>query len=690
MNPKTLLTFLLVAAAISLQAQIKTVDLPHAAFANNRALEISKVTLSDTTTVLDVEAFFTPGYWIKIASDTYLLADGKKYMVRSGDGIELDSLFWMPKSGEASFKLMFEPLPQNTRTFDFIESDCNDCFKIYGVDLVNKRIQLPEIPAEFRQKHRAENNFQAQLQKGEALVSGKIMAYAPTHEKYTLYYLNPITGTEKNKPVTINSDGSFSASITVDSPTLVLLTDRKLFTVPIRVAPGQESKVWVNFPEIYRAGSRLLKEELSYGNKAYYSGYLAELNTDLSHKNISNLIEGDFRNEIADMDVYQFKDFMITKYNEAVEYNNNLNISLLAKKIANYEMAYKLVNFLSMADYVVIDAYAFKHGVTFEDARKIKNPAQFTDDFNDFYRMIPYDDPDVLLVRNIGHFIRSLLYAKENLNDPLVVIRYLSENKKVSLEDRQFFKDYISAQEKGEKFEKASSIGSVFNKYQNIANKFMKTQSGERFLSKIWNTNNAFLFKLMRSQQLCSALQDFNPLTNEQKSELTTLPPLIREVILKENEDLLAKIEENKKKTGYTVLNPPANVDEQLFLELMKPLKGKVALVDVWATWCGPCRAAHAEMNPMKAQFADKDVVFLYLAGEDSPENTWKNMIADIHGSHYRLNQAQWEYIYKTLNVRGVPTYLILDREGNQTYYTTGFPGVDTMKNELNKALDKK
>ncbi len=85
---------------------------------------------------------------------------------------------------------------------------------------------------------------------------------------------------------------------------------------------------------------------------------------------------------------------MITKYNEAVEYNNNLNISLLAKKIANYEMAYKLVNFLSMADYVVIDAYAFKHGVTFEDARKIKNPAQFTDDFNDFYRMIPpYDDP---------------------------------------------------------------------------------------------------------------------------------------------------------------------------------------------------------------------------------------------------------------------------------------------------------
>jgi thiol-disulfide isomerase/thioredoxin len=690
MKPKTIFTLLLVAVGIAAQAQTKTIELPHAAFANSRTLEISKVTLSDTGTVLDVNAFYTPGYWIRVVSDTYLLANGKKYMIRSGEGIELDSLFWMPKSGEAEFKLTFEPLPMNSKTFDFIESDCNDCFKIYGIDLVNKRIQLPEIPAEFRRKHSAETNFQAQLQKGEATVSGKIMSYVPTQEKYSLYYFNPITNIEKNEPVTINADGSFSASITVYSPTQIFLTDRKLFNIPIRVAPGQESKVWVNFPEIYRSGSRLLKDEQSYGNQAYYSGYLAELNTDLTHKDISNPIKGDFRDEIADMDVYRFKDFMIAKYKAAVEQNNKLNIGLLAKKIANYEIAYGLVNYLSMADYVIADAYARKHGVALEEARKIKSIAQFTSDFNDFYQVIPYNDPNVLLVQNIGQSIRSLHYAKENFNDPLVVIRHLSENEKVSTEDRQFFKDYISAQEKGEKFEKASSIGSVFNNYMNLANEFIRTHSGEVFLSKIWNTNDAFLFNLMRSQQQSSELQDFNPLTNEQKAKLAALPVLIQEVILKENDDLLAKIEENKKKTGYTVLNPPANVDEQLFLELMKPFKGKVVLIDVWATWCGPCRAAHAEMNPMKAQFADKDVVFLYLAGEDSPENTWKNMITDIHGSHYRLNQAQWEYLSKSLNVRGVPTYLIVDREGNQTYYTTGFPGVDIMKNELNKALNKK
>ena len=120
-----------------------------------------KVTLSDVATVLDIDASFRPGFWIRVVSDTYLLAEGQKYMIRSGKGIELDSLFWMPESGKASFQLTFEPLPENTRSFDFIESDCDDCFKIYGISLSGKRIQLPSIPAEFNRKHPVETDYKA-------------------------------------------------------------------------------------------------------------------------------------------------------------------------------------------------------------------------------------------------------------------------------------------------------------------------------------------------------------------------------------------------------------------------------------------------------------------------------------------------------------------------------------------------
>jgi len=93
-------------------------------------------------------------------------------------------------------------------------------------------------------------------------------------------------------------------------------------------------------------------------------------------------------------------------------------------------------------------------------------------------------------------------------------------------------------------------------------------------------------------------------------------------------------------------------------------------------------------MKPMKEELIDKDIVYVFIAGENSPEATWNNMIPDIHGEHYRLTNAQWAAICNKFEVRGVPTYLLLDREGKQTYRSVGFPGTDAVKGELLKALN--
>ena len=71
---------------------------------NNNTIEVSKVSLTDSTTVLDIQATFTPGYWIKIVSNTLLTDDkGNIYPLTSSNGIDLDKEFWMPESGEATF-----------------------------------------------------------------------------------------------------------------------------------------------------------------------------------------------------------------------------------------------------------------------------------------------------------------------------------------------------------------------------------------------------------------------------------------------------------------------------------------------------------------------------------------------------------------------------------------------------------
>jgi len=93
----------------------KTVEYPLIETANTNALDIAKVELTDSATILHTDAYYRPHNWIRISSESYLQAGGKRYMLTGAEGITPDSLFWMPESGEASFTLPFEPLPSGPR-----------------------------------------------------------------------------------------------------------------------------------------------------------------------------------------------------------------------------------------------------------------------------------------------------------------------------------------------------------------------------------------------------------------------------------------------------------------------------------------------------------------------------------------------------------------------------------------------
>ena len=113
----------------------RIIDKPVFLARNTTSIEVSKVTLTDSTTVLDIFARYRPKWWIKIGPNSFLTDDkGQIYPIQKGVGIELGKEFWMPESGEAEFQLIFPRLNNEARFFDFSEDpEVDGGFKIWGV-----------------------------------------------------------------------------------------------------------------------------------------------------------------------------------------------------------------------------------------------------------------------------------------------------------------------------------------------------------------------------------------------------------------------------------------------------------------------------------------------------------------------------------------------------------------------------
>mgnify|MGYP002224290363 FL=1 len=84
---------------------------------------------------------------------------------------------------------------------------------------------------------------------------------------------------------------------------------------------------------------------------------------------------------------------------------------------------------------------------------------------------------------------------------------------------------------------------------------------------------------------------------------------------------------------------------EALLRKLTEPYRGKLVLLDIWGTWCGPCKEALSHSHELFERMRPYGVVFLYLANR-SAEDSWKNVIKqyNVVGDnvvHYNLPDDQ-------------------------------------------------
>ncbi|MGN6726093.1 MAG: redoxin family protein [Tepidisphaeraceae bacterium] len=103
----------------------------------------------------------------------------------------------------------------------------------------------------------------------------------------------------------------------------------------------------------------------------------------------------------------------------------------------------------------------------------------------------------------------------------------------------------------------------------------------------------------------------------------------------------------------------------------MKDLKGKVVVIDFWATWCGPCVAEMPNMKKLYAQYKDKGVEFIGVS-LDQPEAAGglaalKDFCAKQQITWPQYYQGNgWESKFSmSWGIQGIPTMFVVDANGN-------------------------
>jgi thiol-disulfide isomerase/thioredoxin len=114
----------------------------------------------------------------------------------------------------------------------------------------------------------------------------------------------------------------------------------------------------------------------------------------------------------------------------------------------------------------------------------------------------------------------------------------------------------------------------------------------------------------------------------------------------------------------------------------LSSLKGKVVLIDFWASWCGPCRRANSTLKKLYTKYKDKGFEIYSISLDDSEED-WKEAINE--------DKTKWLHVIDDMNyaqgwkIQYIPTTFLIDKEGNFAAYNPALGKLDKLIEKLLK-----
>lgn len=613
--------------------------------------DFRRIELTDSATIINLDVCFTPKYWIKFDKNLTLMVGDKRYKILSIEGATMGELFWMPESGKASFKLTFEPLPINTKSFDFGEEDDPEGWIVRGIDLTGrKKFQQfhPDLPKHLRKRSEvAYTDPEYSYTVGKSKVNLHLLGDYDDKPKSTNLITCSVIGVDVH-PVEFDPQSDIASC-----EFMLYGTSTITFRIPVKqywdatftLAPNEEVDVYIDLraiaqyavhknrgtefdpiPLITTNSSKLYDR---YNNSMLYDRYNNEYNYVsykeyngeyyLSHMQLSELI--DYRNSSE-----QNAEIIYNKYLElknGLEADNRLSAYMKLRLKNHLDQNLILVSDM-YSEFIIARNYGVKHGL-------------------DIFQLneTPKELEEVLQRSTLGKDLHPKLNKEIDLKSDHYLIDWQIQINRRTWSELGVDENNIYAQ---------ISLGKEFIQDAESGN-LEKEAIKRRFDEKVTN-------------------------------------PFVREILLTKNRITVEKLKEVE--TRVRIEKNP-DVKKEKFLDaVLAPHKGKVVVIDFWNTWCGPCLEAHKEIGPLKEnELNHEDMVWIYFANHSSPEGTYKIIIDKIKGLHYYLDISQWDYLCEKFGITGIPSYVVVDRKGNISL-RDDLIDIGVMKQELTRLLNEK
>lgn len=513
------------------------------------------------------------------------------------------------------------------------------------------------------------------IQTKEVIINGHIDKYKGINKTGSLIYLESVTRIDNQEVFSIDSVGSFKMSLALVCPTMIayIQIGRTIFF--LYLVPGETYNLTINEngTHVFSGENSTLNNQIFQLNEAIKARFKKDMDK-LNQYYLSDQTDFQSFEKFCD-DLAKRKLAFTEDYRKKNAINQKA--SDLVKLDISYEPAWNLIGYR-----FVSSRNSFK--------KRKELPANF---YQHLYDRFQINNPKAIACKSYMNYIsniRDIMWEDYYLNKG--IIDYLKKTQRFSdhelfLVSKHLKKDTTFTKTKeftGFIDERRGEITQFTNKYltQFLLDSIDCFPSG---LGRDLIISQAISLYYLRDQTFSPSIDEWNRIDSliSNKNILSYLKKI----------DQLNQAKAFKSITNKTNILPPLlkNESDKVFEKLIEKYNGMVVYIDFWATWCGPCRQEIPHSKILSSHFAGQDVVFLYLCCQSDKKN-WENTIKSeqMTGDQYLLSSDEYNILSKTFNIHGVPTYVLIDRNGNIVEKNAPRPSDGAMTiNLIDKLLKK-